>query len=215
MRRMPGWICATVLLAMWIGSTSCSRKVVIAGTPAQIDQVINRLDVIDQQLARTVDRAVLGFFIAGFLIALPLAPLISAARRRNYMSVLKRCLVGAFLPAAVVLVIGLIFWLWPAAWKSVGVDPLYVKVVGATTDPSQKSVLTADQTQNVLAMRRQTKGYVIGNRGSFVLESPVLLLISLTVSSMLGALMAFIAYKILPNIYTSARRYQRATASRG
>jgi hypothetical protein len=111
--------------------------------------------------------------------------------------------------------IGLIFWLWPVAWKSVGIDPLYVKVVNATTNPAQKAVLTADQTQNVLAMRRQTKGYVVGNRGSFVLESPVLLLLSLTVASMLGALLAYIVYKILPNIYTSARRYQKTTAARG
>jgi hypothetical protein len=215
MFRKRWWICATLSMALLLGATACSRQTKIVGTPAQIDQIITRLDVIDQKLAETVDRMVLGFFIAGFLIAMPIAPLISAARRRKYMSILKRCLWGAFLPAIVAVVIGLIFWLWPAAWKSVGIDPLYLKVVDATTNPAQKAVLTADQTQNVLAMRRQTKGYVVGNRGSFVLESPVLLLVSLTVASMLGALLAYIVYRILPNIYTSARRYQKATAARG
>jgi len=209
------WLCAMLLVAVLLAGTSCSRQATIVGTPAQIEQIITRLDVIDQKLAQTVDRMVLAFFIAGFLISLPITALISAARRRKYMSILKRCLWGAFLPALVAIMTGLIFWLWPVAWKSIGIDPLYVKVVDATTNPAQKAVLTADQTQNVLAMRRQTKGYVVGNRGSFVLESPVLLLLSLTVASMLGALLAYIFYKILPNIYTSARRYQKATAARG
>ncbi len=215
MLRKPLWVCATLTVALLLVATSCSRQTTIAGTPAQIEQIITRLDVIDQKLAETADRMVLGFFVAGFLIALPVAPLISAARRQKYMSILKRCLWGAFVPAIVAIIIGLIFWLWPAAWKSVGIDPLYVKVVDATTNPAQKSVLTPDQTQNALAMRRQTKGTVIGSRGSFVLESPVLLLASLTVASMLGALLAYLVYKILPNIYTSARRYQSATAARG
>src|SRR4051794_20907051 len=210
MLRKAWWHCAMLLVALLLAGTSCSRPATIVGTPAQIDQIITRLDVIDQKLAETVNRIVLGFFVAGLLIALPIAPLISAARRRKYMPILKRCLWGAFIPAIVAITIGVIFWLWPVAWKSVGIDPLYVKVVDATTNPAQKAVLTADQTQNVLAMRRQTKGYLVGNHGSFVLESPVLLLLSLTVASMLGALLAYIVYKILPNIYTSARRYQKA-----
>ena len=64
-------------------------------------------------------------------------------------------------------------------------------------------------------MRRQTKGgYVLGKRGSFILESPVWILLSLIGASILGALTAYILFKILPNIYTSARRYKSTTTAR-
>jgi hypothetical protein len=214
MRRKPWWVCAALWVALLLCSTSCSRQTKIAGTPAQIDQVITKLDAIDQRLAQQVDLADKGFFAAGLVLPF-LLPLLWLALRHRYMSVRQRCLWGAIIPTVIVLIIGLVFMLWPAAWKTVGVDPLYVKVVDATTNPALKAVLTTDQTQNVLAMRRQTKGgYVLGKRGNFVLETPLLILISMVSAAILGALAAYVLFKILPNIYTAARRYQKTTGAR-
>jgi hypothetical protein len=214
MRRKPWWVCATLWIALLLGTTSCNRHATIVGTPAQIDQIITKLDAIDQRLAATVDLVDRAFFVAGLVLPF-LLPLIWLTLRRSYMSVRRRCLWGAIVPVVAALIIGLVFALWPAAWKTVGVDPLYVKVVDATTNPALKSVLTTDQTQNVLAMRRQTKGsYVLGKRGSFVLESPVLVILSMAGAAILGALAAYILFKILPNIYTAARRYQKRTGAR-
>jgi hypothetical protein len=201
-----------VLLA---GTMSCSRQTLtIRGTPAQIDQIITKLDAIDQRLAQQLDLADKVFFVVGLVLPFIL-PLIWLWLRHSYMSVGRRCLWGAVVPVVVALIIGLIFALWPAAWKSVGVDPLYVKVVDATTNPALKSVLNSEQTQNVMAMRKRAKGdYVLGRKGNFILEGPVLMLLSIISSAILGAVVAFILYKVLPNIHTAARRYRSKTAAR-
>lgn len=215
MQRMPWWVCATLWVVLLLGTTSCNRSTTIVGTRAQVDQIITRLDAIDRQLAQTVDLVDKGFFVAGLVLPF-LLPLAWLWLRHSYMSVGQRCLWGAIVPIAAALIAALIFMLWPStAWRTVGVDPLYVKVVDATTNPALKSVLTTDQTQNVTAMRRQTRGgYVLGKRGSFILESPVLVLLSMISAALLGALAAFLLYKILRNIYTAARRYQKTTRAR-
>ena len=214
MQRKPWWLCATLWLVLLTVTTSCNRNTTIVGTPAQVDQIITKLDAIDQKLARQVDLADKAFFVTGLVLPF-LLPLLWLAIGHRYMSVRRRCLWGAAIPLIAVLLLGLVFMWWPQAWRTVGGDPLYVKVVDATTNPALKSVLTTDQTQNVLAMRRQTKGgYVLGKRGSFILESPVWILLSLIGASIFGALTAYILFKILPNIYTSARRYKSTTAAR-
>jgi len=215
MQRKPWWVCAALWLALVSGATSCSRQVMtIRGTPAQIDQIITKLDTIDQHVAQQLDLADKAFFVIGLVLPF-LLPLIWLWVRHSYISVGRRCVWGAVIPTVIALIIALIFALWPASWKAVGVDPLYVKVVNATTNPAMKSVLNTDQTQNVLAMRRQTKGdYVLGKKGNFILESPLLMLLSIIFSGILGAAVAFILYKILPNIYWMARRHHRKTAAR-
>ena len=215
MRRRPWWVCAALWLVLLAGSASCSRQTLtIRGTPAQIDQIITKLDAIDQRLAQQLDLACKAFLVVGLVLPFIL-PLLLLWLRHKYMSVWRRCLWGAVVPVVIALIIGLIFALWPAAWKSVGVDPLYVKVVDATTNPALKSVLNSEQTQNVMAMRKRAKGdYVLGRKGNFILESPVLMLLSIISSAILGAGVAFILYKILPNIHTAARRYRSKTAAR-
>ncbi len=212
MKLKARWLAVLLVSALLMAAAGCSRAN-IRGTPTQIDQIITKLDLIDQRVASLIDNLVVTFFAIG--CALPfLLPWILAMTDKDYMPIRKRCVYGAIMPAIFAVILGIVFAFWPPAWKVVGVDPLYVKVVGATTNTAQKPVLTADQTQNVLAMRRQTKGYVAGRRGAFVLESPILLLISISGASILGALLAYIFYASLPNIYSAARRHQRTTKAR-
>lgn len=213
MRTYPWWAGVLVVGALLLTSVGCNRQTSIRGTPAQIDQVITKLDLIDQRVAAMIDNIMIGFFGVGLVLPF-LLPLMLAVTDRDYMPIGKRCLYGALLPAAIAIILALVLTIWPPAWRYVGVDPLYVKVVDATSSTGQKPVLTAEQTQNVKAMRRQTKGYVVGKRGAFVLENPVMLLVSITSASILGALLAYLLYAILPNIYTAARRHQKRTRAR-
>ena len=207
------WKAVLFVSALLLIGAGCNRQTTIRGTHDQIDQVITKLDLIDQSVAALIDDVMLGFFLAGLFLPFVL-PLVLALTDRDYLPIGRRCLYGALIPAALAVLFGLVLALWPPAWQWVGVDPLYVKVVDATTNPAQKQVLTPDQTQNVLAMRRQTKGYIVGKRGAYVMENPLLLFVGVACASILGALLAYVVYAMLPNIYSAARRHQRTTRDR-
>lgn len=207
------WKAVLLVSALLLMGAGCNRQTTIRGTHDQIDQVITKLDHIDQSVAALIDEVIWGFFLVGFFLPFGL-PLALALTDRDYLRIGKRCLYGALIPAAIAALFGLVLAIWPPAWQWVGVDPLYVKVVDATTNPAQKQVLTPDQTQNALAMRRQTTGYVVGKRGAFVMDNPLLVFASVVFASIIGALLAYIVYALLPNIYSTARRHQRTTRDR-
>jgi hypothetical protein len=213
--RTKAWLPGLLLVsALLLTASGCNRQN-IRGTPAQIDQVITKLDLIDQRVASLMDNLVTTFFIFGLLVPF-LLPFVLTFTDKDYMPIGRRCLWGAIVPSILGILLGVLFALYPPAWKYVGIDPLYVKVVDATTNTAQKAVLTADQTQNVLAMRRQAQGYLggIGKRGVFVLENPFLLFVSLGFASIFGALVAYFIYRLLPNIYSAARRHQKSVKAR-